>query len=164
VRLNGKDFYLGKHGSPESRNKYNQLVSEWLTNNQQIPKDKASTPPTDLDMTDKIWIYTPKSHKMQHRGRERIIYIGSRAQAVIHSFLKEDLTAYLFSPIEAEKKRNARRRANRKSPMTPSQSKRKPKKNQQNPLRDHYSKDSYRHAIQRACDKAGVPRWSPNQL
>ena len=29
---------------------------------------------------------------------------------------------------------------------------------------EHYSVDSYRQAIHRACDKAGVERWSPNQL
>jgi len=27
-----------------------------------------------------------------------------------------------------------------------------------------YTKDSYRRAIQRACDLAGVPKWHPNQL
>ena len=28
----------------------------------------------------------------------------------------------------------------------------------------HYSADSYRRAITRACDKAGVPRWTPHRL
>jgi integrase len=29
---------------------------------------------------------------------------------------------------------------------------------------DRYTVASYRHAIQVACDKAGVPRWHPHQL
>jgi integrase len=31
-------------------------------------------------------------------------------------------------------------------------------------MRDHYDKDAYARAIRRARYKAGVPRWSPNQL
>ena len=27
-----------------------------------------------------------------------------------------------------------------------------------------YTSDSYRRAIHRACDKAGIDRWSPNRL
>ena len=29
VTLNGRDFYLGPHGSPESRADYDRLVAEW---------------------------------------------------------------------------------------------------------------------------------------
>ena len=32
VRLNGKDFYLGKHGTPESQEEYTRRIAEWLTN------------------------------------------------------------------------------------------------------------------------------------
>ena len=118
----------------------------------------------DLDITGKIWVYTPESHKTQHHGRERTIYLGPRAQAVIQPFLKEVLSAYLFSPADAESERNARRRANRKSPMTHSQAKRKAKRNRRISPKDYYNKDSYHHAIRRACDKANVSHWSPNQL
>ena len=30
--------------------------------------------------------------------------------------------------------------------------------------REHYNVASYRRGIQRACEKAGVERWSPHQL
>jgi integrase len=30
VRLNGRDFYLGKHNSPESWEKYHRLIADWL--------------------------------------------------------------------------------------------------------------------------------------
>jgi hypothetical protein len=29
VTLNGRDVYLGKHGTPESKARYNQLIGEW---------------------------------------------------------------------------------------------------------------------------------------
>ncbi|NLS94251.1 MAG: site-specific integrase [Planctomycetaceae bacterium] len=87
---------------------------------------------------------------------------------------------YCFSPAESEKSRNSERRANRKSPMTPSQARRRPKKYPQRQPRNRYDRVSYRRAIQRAVDQANkqrrkaaeeagvvaeeLPRWSPNQL
>ena len=118
----------------------------------------------DLDTSGKIWIYEPGSHKTEHHGRERVIYLGPKAQAILRPFLKSDLTSYLFSPADAMKEHNALRKTNRKSPMTPSQAKRKRKKKPRKMPGNHYTKDSYRTAIQRACDRAGIPHWSPNQL
>lgn len=37
VRLNGRDFYLGEYGSPESYERYHRLVAEWLANDRQLP-------------------------------------------------------------------------------------------------------------------------------
>ena len=37
VRLDGRDFYLGKYGTPESHGKYERLIAEWLANPQQLP-------------------------------------------------------------------------------------------------------------------------------
>jgi hypothetical protein len=31
VRIDGKDHYLGKYDSPESREKYHRLVAEWIS-------------------------------------------------------------------------------------------------------------------------------------
>src|SRR3954453_21881814 len=36
VTLGGKDFYLGKHGTPASRAEYDRLVAEWLSNGRQL--------------------------------------------------------------------------------------------------------------------------------
>ena len=35
VRLNGRDIYLGTHGTPESKERYPQVIAEWLANNRQ---------------------------------------------------------------------------------------------------------------------------------
>ena len=32
VRLNGRDVYLGQHGTEESRQRYEQIIAEWLSN------------------------------------------------------------------------------------------------------------------------------------
>ena len=36
VTLNGKDFYLGKHGTPESRAEYDRFLAEWLAAGRQL--------------------------------------------------------------------------------------------------------------------------------
>ena len=48
--------------------------------------------------------------------------------------------------------------------MTPSQAKRRRKRNPARAPGDRYSLNSYRGAIAKACRKAGVPNWHPHQL
>ena len=55
-----------------------------------------------------------------------------------------NVAAYLFSPKESEERRNAKRRAERRSPMRPSQVARKPKANRKHPPRECYGVDGYR--------------------
>ena len=39
VRLNGKDFYLGLHGTPESRETYDRRIAEWYASGRRITTD-----------------------------------------------------------------------------------------------------------------------------
>jgi integrase len=73
------------------------------------------------------------------------------------------LAAYLFSPAEAVAEHRAGRRQNRKTRVQPSQIDRR-KRNPKRVIGDHYNNRSYGHAVAKACDRAGVPRWAPNQL
>jgi integrase len=134
----------------------------------------------DLDMTGKVWTYTPSTHKTEHHGIERPVYLGPKAQDIIKPFLKSDLAAHLFDPRDAMEAFNAERRRNRKTPMTPSHAKRTKKSRPRMAPLDHYTTESYRRAIARACeaaDKAArnehptakpgdvfVPAWHPHQL
>jgi integrase len=38
VRIDGKDHYLGKYGTPESEAEYDRLIGEWLANGRCLPK------------------------------------------------------------------------------------------------------------------------------
>ena len=40
VTLNGRDVYLGRHHSSESREKYKRVVQEWLTSHGQRVSDR----------------------------------------------------------------------------------------------------------------------------
>ena len=41
VRLNGKDHYLGKYGSPKSQEEYQRLIQVWLATNKAHAAKKA---------------------------------------------------------------------------------------------------------------------------
>ena len=42
VRLNGRDFHLGKFGSPVARGEYVRLIAEWLANGRRTPQDELT--------------------------------------------------------------------------------------------------------------------------
>lgn len=117
----------------------------------------------DLDRSGRVWVYRPDRHKTEHLGRERVIYLGPKAQEVLQPWLRADPQAYLFRPVDAEAERNRRRREKRKTPVQPSQRNRRRKKPKVQP-REHYTTDTYRSAIAGGCEKAGIASWAPNQL
>jgi hypothetical protein len=127
----------------------------------------------DVDTSGPVWVYTPESHKTQHHGRDRRIYLGPKAQEILRPWLRPELTAFLFSPAEAEAERHDRQRENRKSPVQPSQQNRRRRKPRKAPGK-RYTVDSYRQAIKYGIKKANqqaertesppIPHWHPNQL
>jgi integrase len=98
---------------------------------------------------------------------DRVIAIGPKGQEILQPFLKLDPEASLFSPKDAERDRRAEQRSRRKTKLWRSHSNKARRlrrgSNAQN-IRDCYDTASYRRAVARACEKAGVVRWSPNQL
>jgi len=92
----------------------------------------------DLNTSGRQWEYRPESHKTEHHGRDRVIVLGPKAQKIVREFLRPDLSDYLFSPADARKAWNEKRRANCKSPMTPSQAARQPKSRPQWSPRERY--------------------------
>jgi hypothetical protein len=91
---------------------------------------------------------------------------------VLQTFLDCDPETFVFSPREAETERNAVRKAHRKTPMTPSQRQRRPKRNPKRAKRNVYDPHSYRRAIEYAIKKANrsrptddqIPHWFPLQI
>ena len=113
----------------------------------------------DIDTSGEIWTYQPADHKTAHHGHERTIYVGPKAQRIIRQFLQNrPLDAYLFSPRDAIAEQAVEAPTHRRPGQKPNQVK------TARVVGDYYTRDSYRRAIQRACDKAGIPRWHPHQL
>jgi integrase len=118
----------------------------------------------DLDVLGEVWTYVPERHKTQHHGHGRTIYIGPRAQEILGPWLRPNVTEYLFSPREAMDEYRREQRRHRRSPLYPSQRDRKPRHETRHWLRDRYSTQTYHHAVQYGCRKAGITPWHPNQL
>lgn len=115
----------------------------------------------DIDMSDRsgVWAYRPKEHKNRFRGKDRVIYFGPAAQAVVRPFLTgRAVDAFLFSPAEAEAERRAALHAQRTTPLCCGN---RPGTNRRaKPERapgDRYTAPSYYVAVQRACDEAFPP-------
>jgi integrase len=72
----------------------------------------------DLDRSGDVWTYTPSSHKTEHHGRERVVYVGPLAQEILLPWLRADQEAYLFQPCEVIATLQAQRRLARKTPLT----------------------------------------------
>ncbi len=117
------------------------------------PSEVCMVRPCDVDTSGEVWTYVPESHKTEHHGRERRIFIGPRAQDVLRPYLLRAKDSYCFSPKEAEKKRHVALREARKSKVQPSQMSRRKSKPKRKPA-ECYAKDSYRRAIARACEIA----------
>jgi integrase len=133
----------------------------------------------DIDMTGRVWIYRPATHKNLYRGHQREIFLGPKAQEIIRPFFTLDTQAFLFSPAEAREERFRLLRERRKTKVQPSQVCRK-KKNPQKKPGARYTVESYRRAITQACARAFPPpdglaaeeraqwykdrHWHPHQL
>ena len=55
VTLDGRDFYLGRHGAPESRAEYDRLIAEWLANGRSLPNRKDES--ADLTVSELILLF-----------------------------------------------------------------------------------------------------------
>jgi integrase len=118
----------------------------------------------DLNMTGPVWTFRPANHKNKHRGLDRIIHLGPKAQEIIRPFLGSNVEAFLFSPKAYVEELHAQRAAGRKTKRTPSELKRQRKAHPKCKPAERYDRRSYRQAIIRACKAAKVDAWSPLQL
>ena len=143
------------------------------------PGEVCNLRPMDLDRSREVWAFTPASHKTEHHEHSRIIFVGPRAQAILLPYLLRPADAHCFSPTESVERRNAARRARRKTKVQPSQVSRKKARPERVP-KDRYTRHSYRQAVDRAIEKANktaadeaaqkgtdpvvLDHWHPNQL
>jgi len=151
------------------------------------PGEVLQMRPADIDRTSEVWMFRPVSHKTEHHGKARLILLGPKAQVILTPYLLRPQTSNCFSPAESESQRKRALRANRKSPVQPSQVDRRKVSPKKLP-RDYYDRHAYGHAIRRAVETANrvrlkellqrlgrpasrdeaeavkLPHWHPNQL
>ena len=114
--------------------------------------------PSDIDRSEKVWLYEPKQHKGMHLDHDRKIWIGPRAQEVLAPFLLRAPEAYCFSPAEAVDEWRRQASMERVTPLGYGNS---PGSNRKARPRwtpgDRYATSAYRLAIVRGCDRAFPP-------
>jgi integrase len=144
------------------------------------PGEICQLRPMDLDRSGEVWEYRPGSHKTEHHGKCRIIYVGPKAQNILLPYLSRPNDSYCFDPRETVRNKLEMQRVKRKTRVQPSQKNRK----KSNPMRfpgAFYRTNAYLWAIKRAVQKANkqiikeaeemgidnpvlLPNWHPNQL
>ena len=129
------------------------------------PAEVCILRPCDVNRSGEIWLYRPFRHKTERHGHVRVVMIGPKSQAVLLRYLARGQETFCFRPIDSEAKRRAAQHSERKTPLScgnrPGSVKTKKPKRAPS---ERYATASYRRAIHRACDKAEVARWAPNQL
>jgi integrase len=147
------------------------------------PAEACAIRPCDINRSVDPWQYRPATHKTAYRDKERVIFIGPKAQAILLRYLARDSEAFCFRPCDSESKRRAAIHAARKTPLSCGN---KPGSNRkQRPKRSpglQYNSRSYHQAVRYACRKAfpapaevaadpaklkewlAAHHWAPNQL
>ena len=130
----------------------------------------------DIDTTkgNGLWYYVPGSYKTARYVGKIIFPLGKPEQDLITPYLiGKKPEAAVFSPRTAQQERNAEKRANRKTKITPSQAARNEERaGKPSRYAEFYNQYSYRQAIDYAIDKANrqlpedekIPHWYPYQL
>lgn len=78
----------------------------------------CSLRPGDIDTSGDVWSYRPETHKNEHHERQRVIFIGPRAQDVLRPYLLRQSTVYSFSPANSERKRRRDQHEQRTTPLS----------------------------------------------
>lgn len=117
----------------------------------------------DIDRRGPNWIYRPRRHKTKKMGHDRTIVFGPKSQSILGSYLNVDPDAYVFSPREQAKRIAALKRANRKTPVQPSQLDRSKPTAKRVPG-DFFIPSTISHAVLRACKRQKIDHWHPHQL
>lgn len=95
--------------------------------------------PCDLERFGTVWVYRPARYKTEHHEQSREILVGPQAQAILDPYLQRGPETYCFQPAVGDGKRGR------------ASARRKPGGYR---VGSHYTKDSYRRAIVRACEQA----------
>ena len=111
----------------------------------------------DVVFSEPVWQFYPERFKTEHhpRARRRVVPIAGKCKEILTKYLEyKRPDEIVFSPRDALKEQFQDKDGSLSV---------KAIKRIENAA-ESYDRCSFRHAIQRAAIRAGVPPWSPNQL
>lgn len=124
------------------------------------PGELVALKRSDITIVDEtLWEVELTQHKTAYREKRRVVMFGPRAIEVLRPLvLRVKGNGYLFPAADSMTARiqaaHDHRRPNQKKNVPISA----------RVLGEHYTVESYRRAIARACDEAEVDHWHPHQL
>ena len=64
VTLNGRDIWLGKHGTPDSRERYDRAVNEWLANGRRPVRTTTTEDMTIVELVTSFWPHVEETYQI----------------------------------------------------------------------------------------------------
>ena len=116
-----------------------------------------------------VWVVRPPEHKNDWRDdfEDRLLYLAKPEIDLLIPIIGERTEGYVFRPQDAiaenKAKKWERAKWQRKTPSRLERDKQRSKRPKQQ-LNECYHAPAYRRAIERACQRAGVPHWFPYGL
>jgi integrase len=124
--------------------------------------------PAMVDRTSSVWIIEMDRHKTANSGKDRTLYLGPKAQAILAPYLLRGEDVPCFSPTESEAQRLAAKHAARVTPLScgnkPGSRRVNRTRAPKNPPSDRFSTGTYGRAIKNSCVRADQKHWTPHQL
>jgi integrase len=116
-----------------------------------------------------LWVHRLEEHKTDWVENDcgKVIYLAKPEIAILTPIIGDRTEGYVFRPQDAVAEKHAKKWSQAKrQKKTPSRLKRDATRAKSPKIRlnECYSAVSYRKAIERACQRAGVPRWFPYAL
>ena len=101
VTLGGRDHYLGRHGTPESKTRYEQLIAEWLASHRQLPISPTSAPSLGLSINELFLVYWEHARAYYKKGgrptsQPGLIRLACRPLSC-HDFMDNHVRLQLFA-------------------------------------------------------------------
>ena len=96
VTLDGRDFYLGPHGTRASRREYDRLVAEWMQNGRQLPLESAC----DLTVSEvcaSYWRFAQSYYRKNGQPTREVGIVAESIRFVRH--LYGNTNAVNFGPL-----------------------------------------------------------------
>lgn len=98
VRIDGKDYYLGKHGSTESRAEYDRLIAEWLGNGRRLAPLTTGDGLTVAELVLAYWRWAEQYHRDEN-GKPRGELENVRTALIPLRKLYSQTQAAAFGPL-----------------------------------------------------------------
>ena len=91
VRLGGKDFYLGRFGTPDAQAQYNTLIAEWLSRGRTLPQAQDA----ELSVNELVLAYLRQHVESHYRKNGK----ATSEQSLIKSALRVLKDAYGLTSV-----------------------------------------------------------------